>query len=302
VITQFLHHLQHYAVEVVPALAIGFFLSGIAHEFIPQGWVDKNLGNKGFRAILLSTLVGTMLPICCFGSLPVAVGFYKKGAKLGPVLAFLVATPATSISALLVTYRLLGIEFTVFIFFAVILMGVVMGIIGNRLSYIRKIQKEDDTCPHCHEEKNICEHRKNISSRIKSVLKFAYVEMPKEIGLETWAFFMIGLPGEDVNTFKETICFAKKISPDVAKFHILKPYPGSEVYDYLRSKGLILTENYDSFGIHTPPIHKLETMSPDEMSACRAKAYADFYLNPKGICKRILQRKRCYRAWNFWYF
>ncbi len=184
-ITQFLQHLEHYAVEVVPALALGFFLSGIAHEFIPQSWVDKNLGNKGFRAILLSTLVGTILPICCFGSLPVAVGFYKKGAKLGPVLAFLVATPATSISALIVTYRLLGAEFAVFIFFAVILMGVVMGTIGNRLSYVRKTQKEDDTCPHCHEEKNTCEHRKSISSRITSVLKFAYIEMPKEIGLET---------------------------------------------------------------------------------------------------------------------
>ena len=50
---------------------------------------------------------------------------------VGPVLAFLVATPATSITALLVCYALLGIKFTVFIFFAVIVMGLVMGLIGN---------------------------------------------------------------------------------------------------------------------------------------------------------------------------
>jgi len=50
-------------------------------------------------------------------------------------LAFLVATPATSITALLVCYALLGIKFTVFIFFAVILMGVVMGAIGNLIKF-----------------------------------------------------------------------------------------------------------------------------------------------------------------------
>ncbi len=60
---------------------------------------------------------------------------HQKGARLGPVLAFLVATPATSITALLVCYGLLGLKFTVFIFFAVILMGLIMGIVGNLISF-----------------------------------------------------------------------------------------------------------------------------------------------------------------------
>ncbi|MFH0876875.1 MAG: permease [Candidatus Omnitrophota bacterium] len=181
----FLFNIQHYLKEVAPALAIGFLLSGITHEFIPQTWVERNLGNKGFRGILLSTLVGTLLPICCLGSLPVAIGFYKKGAKLGPVLAFLVATPATSISALLVTYRILGLQFAVYIFFAVILMGVVIGLVGNRLSYVRKIKDEPEVCPHCNEKAHSCPHKKDPWCRTKSVLKYAYIEMPREIGLET---------------------------------------------------------------------------------------------------------------------
>ena len=113
----FLVIFKDYLIEVLPYLAIGFLLSGIINEFIPSGWVEKHLGGTGIRPLLYATLVGTVLPICCIGSLPVAISLHQKGARLGPVLAFLVATPATSISALLVMYGLLGLKFTIYIFF-----------------------------------------------------------------------------------------------------------------------------------------------------------------------------------------
>lgn len=175
--------LMHYLIEILPALAFGFFLSGLIHEFIPTAWVEKNLGKKGLRSIFYATVTGTILPICCWGALPVAVSFYKKGSKLGPILAFLVATPATSVSALIVTYKLLGLKFAIFIFFAVILMGMIMGIIGNRLKFIpRKVIEE--VCPHCLET-TLHTHKRRFSQHIQSVLKFAFVDMVKEIGLET---------------------------------------------------------------------------------------------------------------------
>ena len=127
----------HYLVEVLPYLALGFFLSGIIQVFVPSGWVAKHLGGKGLKPIFFATLAGTALPICCIGSLPVAVSLHDKGARLGPVLAFLVATPATSVSALLVSYGLLGIGFTVYIFFAVILLGLIMGFVGNHITVSR---------------------------------------------------------------------------------------------------------------------------------------------------------------------
>lgn len=178
----FFYRLWHYSVEIFPALALGFFLSGLIHEFIPSSWVEKNLGKKGLKSIFYATLTGTLLPICCIGSLPVALSFYKKGSRLGPVLAFLVATPATSISALFVTFKLLGLKFAIFIFFAVILMGLLIGIIGNSISFKldRSIQQ---ICPHC-EEKEPDVHRKSFFQHTKSVLKFAFWDMFKEIGPE----------------------------------------------------------------------------------------------------------------------
>ncbi|MCX5686950.1 MAG: radical SAM protein [Candidatus Omnitrophica bacterium] len=115
--------------------------------------------------------------------------------------------------------------------------------------------------------------------------------LAKEMRLETWAFFMIGLPGEDASTIRKTIDFAKRMDPDIAKFHILKPYPGTEVYDYLKEKKFVLTEDYDQFGIHTPPIHRLETLSSSDMLEWQKKAYASFYFRPGKIAKQVLRIK-----------
>lgn len=182
-ITQFFFVFKDYLIEILPALAIGFFLSGLINEFISTSWVEKYLGERGIKPILYATITGTVLPVCCWGSLPIAISFYKKGARLGPVLAFLVATPATSVSALIVAYKLLGLRFTIYIFFAVILMGLIIGGIGNLLKFKPRIKK-GETCPHCAEEMETCICGEGILAHIKSIFKFAFWDMPREIGLE----------------------------------------------------------------------------------------------------------------------
>jgi len=218
-VVQYFVVFKDYFLDVLPFLAIGFLLSGLIHEFIPSEWVERRLGGGGVKPILYSTLVGTILPICCLGSLPVAVSLRQKGARLGPVLAFLVATPATSITALLVTYGLLGLNFTIFIFFAVIAMGLVMGLVGNLIKVRPKVFTPQEQqaldpvcgmsvevgkaakaehggetyyfcCSHCQQafesrpEDYIGAYSRNVAHRVKHVLRYAFVDMVKEIGPE----------------------------------------------------------------------------------------------------------------------
>jgi uncharacterized membrane protein YraQ (UPF0718 family) len=182
----FIHIFLHYLAEILPALVVGFFISGIVHELVPEDAVLKYLGSGGIMPILASTLIGTILPVCCWGSLPIAVSFYKKGARLGPVLAFLVATPATSISALFVSYNVLGLKFTVYIFFAVIIMGVLMGLVGNTIKHVPRRAPGTIKCPHCEiDPAHAHLHRKKTPvQKFISALKYAYIELPKEIGVE----------------------------------------------------------------------------------------------------------------------
>ena len=70
-IAQFFIVFKDYLIEVLPYLAVGFFLSSLIHEFVPTGWVERHLGGKGIKPLIYSTLAGTALPICCLGSLPV---------------------------------------------------------------------------------------------------------------------------------------------------------------------------------------------------------------------------------------
>jgi len=57
-ITQFFIIFKDYLIEVLPFLAVGFFLSGLTHEFVPTGWVERHLGGKGIKPLLYSTVVG----------------------------------------------------------------------------------------------------------------------------------------------------------------------------------------------------------------------------------------------------
>ena len=118
----------------------------------------------------------------------------------------------------------------------------------------------------------------------------------KKLKIETWAFFMFGLPGDTVKTMRQTIKFAKELDPDVAKFHILKPYPGTEVFDLLSRQGLILESDWSKYGIHTKPVHRLPGLNEDELMLMVKDAYRQFYLNPVKIVKEILRMKSYARA------
>jgi radical SAM superfamily enzyme YgiQ (UPF0313 family) len=112
-------------------------------------------------------------------------------------------------------------------------------------------------------------------------------KLSKRFGFETWAFFIIGLPGENSATVRESIEFAKELDPDFAKFLILKPYPGSEVFQYLSERKLIDNYDYDLYGVYTDPVHHLPDMSKKDMLMWQKKAFTSFYLRPKKIIRHI---------------
>lgn len=127
-------------------------------------------------------------------------------------------------------------------------------------------------------------------STTKDSMRRAF-KLAKKFGFNTWGFFMIGLPGETRETIKKTIDFAIELDPDFAKFLILKPFPGSEVFNDLNSHGYIKDLNYDNYGVYTAPVHEFPGLSAQEMLKWQRWAYLRFYLRPKKIIKHILKIK-----------
>ncbi|MBI4229610.1 MAG: radical SAM protein [Planctomycetes bacterium] len=113
------------------------------------------------------------------------------------------------------------------------------------------------------------------------------VRWAQQVGLEVWGFFMLGFPIDTRETMQDTIDFAKELDVDVAKFHILQPYPGSKVYYQLEEMGLITNRNYEDYGIHTRPVHKLPGLTEDDILAIQKSAYRQFYLRPRKVWQHL---------------
>jgi len=96
-----------------PYLLVGLILGGFIKTFVPQSFLIKHLGNHSLGSALKAALFGIPLPLCSCGVLPTAVSLYRQGASLPATFAFLVATPQTSIDAILLAYALLGSFFAI---------------------------------------------------------------------------------------------------------------------------------------------------------------------------------------------
>ena len=113
--------------------------------------------------------------------------------------------------------------------------------------------------------------------------------LTKKFGFHVWAFFIFGLPGETAQTIRQTVNFAKELDPDFAKFLILKPYPGSEVFEYLSSQNLIACFDYDYYGVYTKPVHRLPGLTSEEIQMWHKRAFREFYFRPRKILQHLLR-------------
>ena len=123
--------LQEYAREhVLLCLVLAFFIAGAIAVFISQASVIKYLGGKAKKVVAygVGAVSGAILAVCSCTVLPLFAGIYKRGAGLGPAIAFLYSGPAINILAIILTGRILGIEFGLARALGAIVFAVVIGL------------------------------------------------------------------------------------------------------------------------------------------------------------------------------
>jgi uncharacterized membrane protein YraQ (UPF0718 family) len=121
-----------YAQEhVVMCLLPAFFIAGVIAVFISQGAVLKYFGAnaKKWLSYTVAAVSGAILAVCSCTILPLFTSIYKRGAGLGPAIAFLYSGPAISILSIILTWRILGTEMGVARMIGAILFSVVIGLI-----------------------------------------------------------------------------------------------------------------------------------------------------------------------------
>ena len=108
--------MSHTSFEMMNTMWWGILLGALAVGAlgrIPNQMVMAVLGVPGSRkGVVRATMAGLMLDLCNHGILMVAMGLYRKGASLGQVMAFLIASPWNSFTLTLILIALIGLPFT----------------------------------------------------------------------------------------------------------------------------------------------------------------------------------------------
>lgn len=99
---------EHVMLCLVPA----FFIAGAIAVFISKDAVMKYLGPtaKKTTAYGVASVSGSILAVCSCTVLPLFGGIYRRGAGLGPAIAFLYSGPAINVLAIVLTAKILGLE------------------------------------------------------------------------------------------------------------------------------------------------------------------------------------------------
>jgi len=114
------------------------------------------------------------------------------------------------------------------------------------------------------------------------------VSQAKRVGIDTLGFFIVGLPGETKETFQKTLALAKEIDVDLPKIAIATPLPGTKFFNDWQAQGLIRSNNWSDYVLHTKKrVATHPNIGDEEMFEYYNEFYRAMYLRPGFIWKRF---------------
>jgi len=115
------------------------------------------------------------------------------------------------------------------------------------------------------------------------------VRWAQEVGLSVRADFIIGTPGETLESMQKTLEFAKRLKVDYAHFNKFVPLPGTELYHMLKEKGYEFDFSKSSSILdHSALLYVPEGVDKETYKNFLDSAYRNFYLRPSYILRRLL--------------
>lgn len=111
----------------------GIVAVGVMHQ-VPREAVMKVMGRSGsITGILRAVLGGVALDLCNHGILMVGMKLHERGASLGQLFAFLIASPWNSFSLTLILVALIGLPMTLLFILLSMAIGVMTGLLVEKV-------------------------------------------------------------------------------------------------------------------------------------------------------------------------
>ena len=122
--------------KVFPYILIGVGIGAIIHNWVPEEFIKKLLGNNNPFGVILATIVGIPMYGDIFGAIPVAEALLAKGAQLGVALSFMMAVTTLSLPSMIMLKRVLKGRLLM-LFISICIVGIILvGYLFNILEII----------------------------------------------------------------------------------------------------------------------------------------------------------------------
>lgn len=191
--------------ESAPYVVLGFIIAGIMRYWVPQNILQKHLGGKSSGALFKSVGIGSILPLCSCGTIPLGIGLYRSGASVGNMLAFMTSTPILSPVLIALALSMLGVKLTVTLIAAAIFGALLMGFTGNRILKKANAANQPENCSKQYVQKK--QNEEKPKSKLSQTLRWSFFELGSDvsvditIGLSIAALLLTFLPLEWISTW-----------------------------------------------------------------------------------------------------
>lgn len=103
----------------------------------------------------------------------------------------------------------------------------------------------------------------------------------KQAGIKNWGYFIIGLPGETVETIQQTIAFSKSLPLDLALFHIAAPYPGTPFFFEVIQNGWFRPgTRWEEVDMDKGTVLQYDNLSAADLMYWQKRAFREWAMRP----------------------
>ncbi len=135
------------------------------------------------------------------------------------------------------------------------------------------------------------EIRKEVDKGSPQAVIERAVEDTRRAGINIIGNFIFGLPNDTMESMRKNLQMALDYNFEYANFYSAMAYPGTELYDYARKKGITLPEDWDGYGQYSENALPMGTdsLSPAEVLRFRDEAFVTYSNHPP--YQALLRRK-----------
>ncbi len=128
----------------------------------------------------------------------------------------------------------------------------------------------------------------NIKKGMRVEVARQFTKDCHDLGIVIHGTFILGLPGETVETIQETVNFAKEINPHTIQVSLAAPYPGTFLYRQAQENGWLYegADLIDDDGVQIAPLHYAH-LSHTQIFHSVEEFYKRFYFRPSKIASIV---------------